>query len=297
MRHFLLFLFLLLSFTAQAQEVKAVVQVVAPGVQMTNKDILVQLQNSIQQFINNRKWTEDNFESREKIELSLFFNVTDVSQANEFRSSLQITSTRPVYNSTYKTTVFQFNDEDATFKYREMENLDYQDGQNLNDLSTLLAYYVYIVLGYDYDSFGELGGTDYFKKTLNIVNLMTGKPGWNQDDGKGIRNRYTLAENLNNNRFLVVRKLTYTYHRKGMDQFYEKAEDARAEITLGLKSLQELVSAYGSGSLLQRTFFTAKFSELVDIYKGGTVPEKNNIIELLEQLDPNNSAKYQKIKT
>ncbi len=171
-----------------------------------------------------------------------------------------------------------------------------QEGQNLNDLTTLMAYYVNVVLGFDYDSYGELGGTDYFKKSLNIVNLMTGKPGWNSTDGKGIRNRYTLAENLNNNRFTVVRKLNYSYHRLGMDMFYEKPVDARAEITNSLKSLLDLVSAYGSGSLLQRTFFSAKNVELVDIFKGGTVPEKNNIIELLGQLDPNNSAKYQKIK-
>lgn len=263
---------------------------------MTDKQILVTLQNSIQQFINNRKWTEDNFESREKIEMSVFFNVSEVSQQNDFRSTLQITCTRPVFNSSYKSTVFNFSDEDVVFKYREFENLDYQEGQNLNEITTLLAFYVNIVLGYDYDSFGELGGTDYFKKAQNIVNLMTNKPGWNQNDGKGIRNRYYLSENLNNNRFEVIRKLTYTYHRKGMDLFYENPETARAAITDGLKSLLDLVAAYGSGSLLQKTFFATKNTEIVDIYKGATVPEKNNILSLLEQLDPTNTPKYQKIK-
>lgn len=294
----LFFTLFILSVTGSlaAQEIKSTVQVVAPGVQMTNKEVLTTLQNAIQQFINNRKWTEDDFESREKIEMSLFLNVTEVSQDNDFRTTLQVTCTRPVFNSTYKSTVLNFMDEDVVFKYREFENLDFQEGQNLNDITSLLAFYVNIVLGYDYDSFGELAGTAYFKKAQTIVNLMNNKPGWNQGDGKGIRNRYYLAENLNNNRFEVIRKLTYSYHRKGLDQFYEKPDEARAEITNSLKTLQDLVSAYGSGSLLQKTFFTTKNSEIVDIYKGATVPEKNLILELLEQLDPTNTPKYQKIK-
>jgi hypothetical protein len=263
---------------------------------MTNKQILTTLQSSIEQFINNRKWTDDNFETREKIEISMVFTVTSVTQDNDFQSTLQITSTRPVFNSTYKTSVFKFNDKDVVFKYREFESLDYTDGQNTHDLTSLLAFYAYMVLGYDYDSFGELGGSTYFTKAQAIVNLMTGKAGWGQTDGEGIRNRYFLSENINNTRFQVVRKLNYNYHRKGMDHFYENPDEARATITESLKTLQDLVSSYGSGSLLQRTFFTTKNTELVDIYKGATVPEKNSILELLAQLDPTNAPKYQEIK-
>ncbi|MBS3913871.1 MAG: DUF4835 family protein [Bacteroidetes bacterium] len=279
-----------------SQEIKCTVSVTAPGVQMTNKQILTTLQTSIEQFINNRKWTEDNFENREKIEISMVFTVTSVTQDNDFQSTLQITSTRPVFNSTYKTSVFKFNDKDVVFKYREFESLDYTDGQNTHDLTSLLAFYSYFVLGYDYDSFGELGGSAYFTKAQAIVSLMTGKTGWGQTDGEGIRNRYFLSENINNTRFQVVRKLNYSYHRKGMDHFYENPDEARATITESLKTLQELVSSYGSGSLLQRTFFTTKNTELVDIYKGATVPEKNSILELLAQLDPTNAPKYQEIK-
>lgn len=296
MRFVLTAIIFILSSAVQAQEIKSTVQVIAPGVQMTNKNILTTLQNAVQQFINSRKWTEDNFEAREKIEVSFFFNVTALSQDNDFKATLQVSSTRPVLNSIYKTSVFTFSDEDVTFKYRELENIDYQEGQNLHDLSTLIAFYINIVLGYDYDSFGELGGTAYFKKAFNIVNLMSTSAGWRQGDGKGIWSRYNLAENINNSRFNIVRELTYTYHRKGMDVFYENPDEARATVTESLKSLQELVASYGSGSLLQRTFFTTKYSELVEIYKGATVAEKNIILDLLAQLDPTNTIKYQKIK-
>lgn len=294
-------LFLLFLFTAshwlRAQEINSTVQVIAPGVQMTNKEILTTLQNSIQQFVNNKKWTEDNFETKEKLEVSIFFNVNAFSQNNDFQGTLQVTLNRPVYNSTYKTVVFNFSDEDVTFNYREFENLEYTEGQNLHDLTSLLAFYVYMSLGYDYDSYGELGGTEHFKKAQNIVNLMSGKPGWNQSDGKSLRNRFNLCENLNNKRFDVVRKMNYTYHRKGMDKFYEDPEAARIAITESLKSLQELLDSYGSGSLIQKTFFSTKNSEIVEIYKGATVPEKNSILELLTLLDPTNLSRYEKIKS
>ncbi|MCC7298901.1 MAG: DUF4835 family protein [Bacteroidia bacterium] len=297
MRVLLLIVFSFLFSVLQAQEINSTIQVVAPGVQMTNKQILTTLQNAIQQFVNTRKWTEDNYEAKEKIELSIFFNFTAISQNNDFQGSMQVTVNRPVFNSTYKSTVFNFSDEDVTFNYREFENLDYTEGQNLHDLTSLISFYVYMSLGYNYDSFGELGGTDYFKKAQNIVNLMNNKIGWGQSDGKGIKNRFNLAENLNNKRFEVLRKLTYTYHRNGMDAFNDKPEDARAAVTDGLKTLLELVQSYGNGSLIQKTFFSTKYSEIIDIYTGATVPEKNSILELLAQLDPSNTAKYQKIKS
>lgn len=296
MKRFLLILAVFTGFsTARAQEVKAAVQVIAPSLQLTNKQILTTLQNSIQQFINNRKWTEDQFENREKIEMSLFLEVKNISNASDFVATLQVQSTRPVFGSNYKTTVFTFNDEDVAFAYREFEALDYQENQNVNDLTSLIAFYVNLVLGYDYDSFGELGGTAYFQRAQNISTLMAGKPGWNQDDGKGQKNRFYLAEGLNNARYLTVRKLTYQYHRKGMDEMAENAESARAAITAAIKTLEDL-QRISPNSPVQRVFFSAKWSEIVDIYRGATVPEKNAIVELLKRLDAGNGNRYDKIK-
>lgn len=289
----LLCAFVFASFV-QSQEVKSTVQIIGNRLQATNKQILTSLQNSIQQFINTRKWTEDNFEIHEKVEISVFIDVTNITNTSDFSATMQVQTVRPIFNSAYKSTVFSFNDEAVYFSYKEFENLNYQENQNLNDLSSLLAYYVNICLGYDYDSFGELGGTEFFKKSQNIINLMSGKAGWNQNDG-GFRNKYYLAENLTNSRYEVLRKLVYSYHRSGMDIMYDKPADARAAITTGLKSLQELMRIVPN-SLLQKTFFSTKWSELVEIYKGATVPEKNDIFTLLVSLDPTNTQNYEKIK-
>ncbi|MBM3400325.1 MAG: DUF4835 family protein [Bacteroidetes bacterium] len=291
----LLCVFLSLLPRLSAQEIKANVQVIAPSLQLTNKQILTTIQNSIQQFINTRKWTEDAFEAREKIEMSMFFEVKKLNNASDFVATLQVQSTRPVFGSNYKSTVFSFNDEDIAFIYREFEPLDYQDNQNVNDLTSLLAFYVYIALGYDYDSFGELGGTQFFQKAQNIGGLMQGKPGWNQGDGKGQRNRFNLIDGVNNNRFLVARKLTYLYHRKGMDRMSENTDLARAEITASIKSLEELFTL-SPNNLITRIFFSTKWPEIVEIYKQAPVIEKNNILELLRKMDSQNSNRYEKIK-
>lgn len=296
MKSFFCLFFITIATSLQAQEVKSTVQVIAPSVQMTNKQVLTTLQNAMQQFINNRKWTDETVESREKIEVSVFFNITAVSNENEFTGKLTITSVRPVFNSTYKSSVFNFEDEDIYFTYREFENLDYQENQNVNDLTSLLAFYTYVVIGYDFDSFGEMAGTPYFQKAQVVLNTMQGKPGWNQSDGKGgFHNRFYLSENLINARFAPLRKLVYNYHRKGMDMMYEKPEEARQAIVEAFKGLQDLVSVQPN-SLLQKTFFSAKYQEIIDIYKGATVPEKNNILTLMGQLDPVHLQKYEKIK-
>ncbi|MEK0440732.1 MAG: hypothetical protein RLZZ504_1648 [Bacteroidota bacterium] len=284
----------LFSGMSQAQEIKSTVQVVAPRVQMTDKQVLITLQTAAQQFINTRKWTDENIALQEKIDISLFIEITAINN-NDFKGTLQFQVIRPVLNSTYKSTVFQFNDEDVSFSYREFENLDYQENMNMNDFTTLLAYYVNLAIGLDFDSFGELGGSPYFAKAQSIVAMMTNKPGWNQADGKGIRNRFYLAENLNNPRFKELRLLNYNYHRRGMDLFSENPEQARKNITEILKSLKESQALF-QNSLLQKTFFSTKWPELVEIYKGATVPEKTAMAKFLSDMDPTNSQRYEKIK-
>ncbi len=279
-----------------AQDVNASVQVVGPGLQITDKQVLTNLQTSIQQFIASTKWTNETVQSNERLELSLFFEVTNIVNTSDFSCNLQISVSRPVLNSTYKTQTFTFNDEEVYFRYSDLENLAYQEGQNVNDLTTYLAFYTYLALGYDEDSYSKMGGDDYFKKAQTIVNIMQGKAGWKQTDGRGGRNRYYLVDNLNNNRFKSARELTYNYHRLGMDAMYENPANARKLITEALKGLEEL-NKLVPNNLLQKTFFSSKWGELVEIYKEGTSTEKKEIIDLLTKLDPTNSNRYEKIKT
>lgn len=278
-----------------SQEMKATVQCVAPRVQISDKQILTTLQNSMQLFINNRKWTDEKLEPQEKFDISLFFEFTQITDNNEFAGTLQVQIIRPVLNSTYKTTIMQFNDEDVAFVYREFENLDFQENQNLSDLTTLLAYYVNIAIGMEFDSFGELAGTPYFAKAQSIVNMMTNKTGWNQSDGKGFRNRFYLAESLNSARFKDLRLLTYNYHRKGMDKFNADAELARKNVTDAIKTMIDATKG-NQNNLLQKVFFSTKWPELVEIYKGATVPEKAVVIKMLNEIDPTNNIRYEKIR-
>jgi hypothetical protein len=278
-----------------SQEVKANIQIVAPRVQLTDKQVLQTLQNAAQQFINTRKWTDENIATQEKIEFSMFFDITAINN-NDFSGTMQFQVVRPTYNSTYKTTIFQFNDEDITFSYREFENLEYQENMNMNDFTTLLAYYVNLAIGMDFDSYSELGGSPYFAKMQSMVSMMTNKMGWNQGDGKGIRNRFYLAENLTNPRFKDLRLLTYNYHRKGMDQFAANPDQARKNITEYIKKLKETQSIF-QNCLLQKSFFSTKWPELVEIYKGAPVPEKTAMAKFLSEIDPTNSQRYEKIKS
>lgn len=279
----------------RSQEVNAVVQVVAPRVQIANKEILNTLQMSLQQFINNRKWTEEAITNTEKVNMSLFITI-DAWDNDKFQGTSQLQVTRPVYGSTYKTTVLQFNDEDVGFNYREFENLEFQENMNMNDLTSLMAFYVYIALGVEHDSYGNLGGSKYFSQAQNVVNLMTNKPGWNQGDGKGFRNRFYLAENLNSPRFKEFRELSYEFHRFGLDHFYEDPAKGRKKITESLQKISETAQS-NKNSLLQKLFFTTKWPELVEIYQDATAAEKTIVLRLLKDLDPTNIQRYEKIKS
>lgn len=281
--------------TALSQEVNATVQVVAPRVQIANKEILVTLQNSLQQFINNRKWTEEAIANNEQVNMTLFINI-DAWDNDKFQGTAQLQITRPVYGSNYKTTVMQFNDEDVGFNYREFENLEFQENMNMNDLTTLMAFYVYIAMGVEYDSYAPLGGDKHLSRAQSLVNLMTNKAGWNQGDGKGFRNRFYLAENLSSPRFKEFRELSYQYHREGLDQFNEDPDKGRKKITESLQKISQTAQT-NQNSLLQKIFFTTKWPEIVEIYQGATTAEKTIIVRLLKDLDPTNLQRYEKIKS
>lgn len=279
----------------KAQELNCNVQVMANAVQISNKQIFTTLQNAVAQFMNNRKWTEDRYDRQERIECSMLIEITDAVSADEFNANIQIQSVRPVYLSAYKTSVFSHRDELVSFRYREFEQLEFQENQNMMDLTSILAYYAYMVIGFDMDAFGNAGGTAMFQKARNIVNVCQGKNGWNPGDGRSNRNRHTLVENLLDARFTPLRTLMYKYHRDGMDLMYEKPEKARVAIMEGLRGIQEL-SRILPNSMYLKIFFSAKVSELVDIFKGATPGEKNTAFELLVSIDPANRNRYEAIK-
>lgn len=295
MRKLLTILFAtLLLLPATAQELRCDVQVITPGLQLADPAIFRTLEASIAEFINTRKWTDDNLQPTEKIECKIIISITEELTVDRFRANATIQSSRPVFNSDYKSIVFNFNDKDWEFQYTQFQPIEFQDNIFLNNLSSLLAYYAYIMIGLDYETFAEKGGNPYILKAQNIVTLAqnTSERGWKSFEG--LRNRYWLTENLMNPRFSNFRSAFYNYHMNGLDRMYENRTLGTQTITQCLEILST-VNQTNPNSMLMQLFFNAKSEELQNIYRDIPKNEKINAINLLSRLDAPNSEKYQKL--
>lgn len=287
----------------RAQEIRANVSVVAAQVQGVDKKIFTTLQNSVREFLNNRHWSTDAFTPAERIECNFLLNVTGLAGADAYRATLTIQATRPVYNSSYVTSLLNLQDNNIIFRYVEFQQLEFADSRvvgndpMVSNLTAILAYYVNIILGLDYDSFSPRGGDLYFKKAMNIVNnAPDGKDitGWKAFEGN--RNRYWLQDNLLNAKFLQFHDVMYQYHRQGLDAMYDDANKGRAAILNCLNMLYSIHQDIPNSMLLQ-AFFSAKHEELLKLFSRATPPEKSRAAELLSQMDVPNAQKYQQMKS
>jgi hypothetical protein len=268
-------------------------------VQITDKTIFRNLEQRLQEFINNTKWTNEQIVNQERIELNIEIIVSNYDQNTyEFAASAIIQSRRPVFGSNYNTTLFSFNDENWDFKYQEQDRLEYQEGQYLGDLSALMSFYAYYVLALDFDSFSLEGGTPYFNKAFQIANLAqqsSGRAGWKPFE-KTVRTRYNLIDNILNERFRPLRNAYYLYHRKALDQFAKDPFAARKQIMASLEQVKK-VFKISPNTVMLLVFFEAKSDELVNIFKGAEDIEKPKAIELLSEINIANISKYEKIKS
>jgi hypothetical protein len=236
MRKLFILLFTVCSLNAVAQELQATVTInVGPKVETTDRNVFKDMKTAFQQFLNSRKWTSDTYQQHEKINCSILININDMPAIGAFNASVQIQSARPVYNSNYTSLLLNFADRDWQFEYIESQPLEYNDNTYTNNLTSMLAFYAYLVIGLDYDSFSELGGTPYFQKALTVVNnaQSSNRPGW-QSLGSN-RNRYWIIENLLNPQMVEVRKMLYSYHRLGLDTFEKTPDQSRSIILNGIK--------------------------------------------------------------
>lgn len=246
-------------------------------------------------FLTGRKWCADQILPAERIECNFVLNLTAWDGNSGFSGELQVQSSRPVYNAVYTTTLLNMNDKDFDFTYSEGQTIDYSDQNFQSNLSSVMAFYAYIIIGMDYDSFSKFGGNPYFFSAQTVVvNAQSSSyKGWKAFDGN--INRYWLAENLNNNIYSQLRSFMYDYHRNGLDEMADNSSKGRKNISALLPSLSQ-VDRQRIGSMLPVIFFTAKSDELVSIFSGGTSQEKSDAINILTQLDPANGPKYQGIK-
>ena len=299
-KSFIIFVFVIfVSFYANAQELQAKVTINASKIGTTvDKKIFVTLQNQLINFLNSRKWTNDQFNENEKIQCSFLVNLQSIVDQNVYRATLIIQAARPVFNASYQTALVNFQDQDFTFKYIEYQPVDFNENrvQGTDALSANLtatfAYYANIILGLDYDSFSPKGGDAFYQKAQNIVNNApegSNISGWSAFDG--LRNRYWLAGNLTNSRNNIVHDVIYSYYRSGLDKMYDNEAEARGNILQALIQLQafnkEVPNTMVVDFLLQN-----KVSELIGIFKNGSSDEKSKAVEILSQLDVSNASRY-----
>jgi len=287
MHKLLLFILVFASLTCAGQELNCVVTINSSQVQSTDRNVFKDMKNTIEQFMNGRKWSNDTFKNYEKISCSILITITKMPQIGSFEASVQVRSARPIFNTNYSSLLFNFADHDWEFEYVESQPLEFNDNNYTTNLTSMLAYYAYVILGIDYDSFSELGGSPYYQKALAVVNnaQQGNRPGW-QPLGSN-RNRYSLLSDLNNPQMVDIRKAIYSYHRLAMDT-YEKSPDQSRDIILkGLKDIKK-VRDINPASILVISFFDAKAKEIVNIFSSGNIQVRRQAYDLVSAMDPSN---------
>jgi hypothetical protein len=290
----LLLVFFICVNTSFAQELNCRVTVNSDQIQGTDKRVFDALRSAIFEFMNNRKWTTDAFKTEEKIDCNILLNVTERSSNEDFKGTLQIQARRPVYKASYNTVLFNYDDKEFEFKYQESQPLEFIDNTFTTNLTQVLAFYAYYIIGLDYDSFSMKGGTAYLQKALVVVNNAqnAAERGWRPFESN--RNRYWMINNLLDAPFVPLRECMYTYHRTGMDLMATDKDGGRAAILASIESLKKVFQAKPLSFNMQ-LFFNAKADEVINIFSGAFPDEKAQVLNTLNQIDPTNSNKYQKI--
>ncbi len=295
-----LFFLILAAFTSvsYSQELNCNVQVSAQKIQGSNRQVFINMQKDIFEFMNNTVWTNMVISYAERIDCNILINLTDQLSADEFRGTIQVQLRRPVYNTTYNTTMLNFIDNNFQFRYVEFQPLEFDPATHRSNLVSVLAYYAYIIIGIDADSFAPEGGTEFFQIAEKIVNNAQNAPelGWKPYDGSRNRNRYWLVKNILDKEYAGVRRFLYDYHINGLDRMESRAAEARTNIVESLRLVQETWRKKPDPYMyFLQIILDAKSDEIVNIFSEAFPEEKGRVVEILTEIDPANKAKYQKI--
>lgn len=299
---FILSFVLLAAASVHAQELNARVTVSAAQVgNNVNKNAFRTLESALNNFLNGKKWTKDVYSPNERIDCTFFLNLQSTDEVNVYSGSLTIQAARPVFNSSYQSPIINFKDDDISIKYAEFQQLDFNDNRvtgsdpQISNLTAIFAYYAYMIIGFDNESFGLRGGEPQFLKAQNIVNNAPdgrGIKGWKAFDG--VRNRYWLVDNMLNTRYAVMHDVYYNYYRLGMDKFYDSPDAARAELV----NVLNLLTAFNNdnpNTMINQFFFQGKSNELIKIFSKALPQDKAKAAELLPRLDITNAASYKEV--
>jgi hypothetical protein len=289
-KYYLILLLVLLSGIANAQELNCNIQISAQRIQGSNRQVFESMQRDLYEFMNNTVWTNHVFSYAERIDCNILINLTDQLSADEFKGTIQIQLSRPVFNTTYNSTMLNFIDNSFQFKYVEFQPLEFDPNTYRSSLVSVLAYYTYMVLG----------GTEFFQMAEKIVTTAQNapEPGWKPYDGSRNRNRYWLVKNVLNKEYEGVRQFIYEYNINGLDKMESKIAEARTSMVESLKLIQDVYRKKPDPFMyLVQVVMDAKSDELINIFSAAFPEEKSRVIEILTEIDAANKAKYEKINT
>lgn len=290
----ILILFVLASTSCFGQELNCTVTINSTQIPTSDRGIFRDMKIAIEQFMNTRKWTNDTYKVYEKINCKILLTIVKMPAVGSFQATVQVQSARPVYNSNYSSLVFNFADREWEFEYIESLPMEFNDNTYITNLTSMLAVYAYLIIGVDYDTFSELGGTPYFQKALAVVNnaQQSNRPGW-QAQGSN-RSRYWIVENFNNAQMMDLRKALYSYHRLALDTFDKDPDKSRATILKGLKDIKK-IRDINPLSVLVVSFFDAKGKELANLFSSGNIQTRREAYDVITAIDPSNRSSYEKM--
>jgi hypothetical protein len=295
MKYLIFFCLLIGSLSVHSQDLNARVQILAPQIANSNKRILDILESSIKDFLNNKRWSADALQPLERIDCNFVITITDWDGNSNFKAEAQIQSNRPIFNSSYSSTILNISDKDFGFTFSEGQPLDFSEQNYINNLSSLLAFYAYIITGMDYDTFSKFGGTPYFEKAQTVLDNAQAAPNTGWKAFENLRNRFWIMENLMNKSFNPIRESLYTYHREGLDVMAENQVKGRKAILSVIPQLQK-IDRQKQGAILNQIFFSAKADELIKILSAAEPQDKVKAYNALSVIDPANSLKYEILK-
>jgi len=300
LRKYFLVLILLHPVVASAQELNCNVQISAQKIQGSNRQVFESMQRDIYEFMNGTVWSNNVLSYAERIDCNILINLNEQLSADEFRGTIQVQLRRPVFNTTYNTTLLNFIDNSFQFRYVEFQPLEFDPNTHRSNLISVLAYYTYIILGFDYDSFAPEGGTEFFQIAEKIVTNAqnASEAGWKPYDGSRNRNRYWLVRNILDKEYQEIRRFVYEYNINGLDRMESKIAEARSSMVESLRLVQDVYRRKPDPFMYYvQVVLESKADELVNVFAESFPEEKSRVVQILTEIDPSNKAKYEKINS
>ncbi len=279
---------------AGGQELKCNIQINSQKIQGTNRNVFQTMQSALYEFLNSTQWTEHVYSESERIECTMIFTLNEQVGSDEYKGTLNVQSRRPIFGTSYNAPLINILDNNIQFKYIENEKLEFSESAHLSNLTAILAFYVYIVLGYDYDTFSPLGGTPYFEKAEQVVQNAQNAPerGWKAYEGNR-KNRFWIAANMLSDKYRPLRRAMYTYHRRGLDLMADKLNEGRAQMLQALLEVQKVYRQKPDPDMFAlQLFLDAKREELISTFEQSPSTERAKAVNVLREIDNTNAKRY-----